>query len=58
MVNPILKNCTLPLTVANKVDYIVTELGVMEVTKDGIVLRELAPSVTIDEIQAKTKPSC
>ena len=51
----ILKNCTLPLTAVNAVDYIVTELGVMEMTKEGIVLIELAPGVTVEEIQAKTE---
>ncbi len=51
----ILKNCTLPLTAVNVVDYIVTELGVMEVTEEGIVLRELAPGVTAEEIQSKTE---
>ena len=51
----ILKECTLPLTASGEVDYIVTELGFMEVTKDGIVLRELAPGVTVEEIQAKTQ---
>ncbi|GAB6155972.1 3-oxoacid CoA-transferase subunit B [Desulfosporosinus burensis] len=51
----ILKKCTLPLTAANEVDYIVTELGVMKVTKDGIVLKELAPGVTVEEIQSKTE---
>ncbi|HBW38719.1 3-oxoacid CoA-transferase subunit B [Desulfosporosinus sp. BICA1-9] len=51
----ILKKCTLPLTAANEVDYIVTELGVMKVTKDGIVLKELASGVTVEEIQSKTE---
>lgn len=51
----ILKKCSLPLTAANEVDYIVTELGVMEVTKEGIVLKELAPGITVEEIQAKTE---
>ena len=50
----ILKKCTLPLTAVGVVDYIITELGVMEVTRDGIVLRELAPGVTVEDIQAKT----
>jgi len=45
----ILKKCTLPLTAANEVDYIVTELGVMQVTPEGIVLLETAPSVTIEK---------
>ena len=51
----ILKKCTLPLTAVGVVNYIVTELGVMEMTKEGIVLRELAPDVTVDDIQAKTE---
>lgn len=51
----ILKKCTLPLTAANEVNYIVTELGVMEITQEGIVLKELAPNVTIEKIQDKTE---
>ena len=51
----ILKSCSLPLTAVGVVDFIVTELGVMEVTKEGIVLRELAPGVTIEDIQSKTE---
>ncbi len=51
----ILKSCSLPLTAAKEVDYIVTELGVMEVTNKGIVLRELAAGVSLEEIQAKTE---
>lgn len=51
----ILKKCTLPLTAVGVVNYIVTELGVMEVTDKGIVLRELAPGVTAEDIQAKTE---
>jgi len=51
----ILKRCDLPLTASKEVDYIVTELGLMEVTAAGIVLRELAPQVTVEEILAKTE---
>lgn len=51
----ILKKCRLPLTATREVDVIVTELGFMEVTQEGIVLRELAPGVTVDEIQSKTE---
>ncbi|MFA5585700.1 MAG: 3-oxoacid CoA-transferase subunit B [Saccharofermentanales bacterium] len=51
----ILKTCTLPLTAVGQVDLIVTELGFMEVTKEGIVLRELAPGVSLEEIQSKTE---
>ena len=51
----ILKKCALPLTAVGVVNFIVTELGVMERTQDGIVLRELAPGVTVEEIQSKTQ---
>jgi len=51
----ILNKCRLPLTAVGVVNHIVTELGVMEVTDKGIVLRELAPGVTVEDIQAKTE---
>lgn len=51
----ILKECDWPLTGVGVVDIIVTELGVMEVTKDGIVLKELAPGISVEEIQSKTE---
>ncbi|SDK03964.1 3-oxoacid CoA-transferase subunit B [Natronincola ferrireducens] len=51
----ILKECTLPLTAVAEVDLIVTEMGVMEVTDKGLVLKELAEGVTIEEIQAATE---
>ena len=51
----ILKKCALPLTAVNVVNFIVTELGVMEITDDGIVLKELAPGVTVEDIQSKTE---
>ena len=51
----ILKKCTLPLTAVGVVNFIVTELGVMEITKEGIVLRELAPGVSVEDIQSKTE---
>jgi 3-oxoacid CoA-transferase subunit B len=52
----ILKKCTLPLTGVSCVDHIVTELGVMDITPEGIVLKELAPGVSFDQIQAVTEP--
>ena len=51
----ILKKCTLPLTAVKEVDIIVTELGVMEVTSQGIMLREIAPGVAIEEVVNQTE---
>ncbi|NLM83650.1 MAG: 3-oxoacid CoA-transferase subunit B [Clostridiales bacterium] len=53
--NPkILKKCKLPLTAAGEVDIIVTELCVLERTEEGLVLKELAPGVTVEEVLSKT----
>jgi acetate CoA/acetoacetate CoA-transferase beta subunit len=52
----ILKRCNLPLTAAKKVSKIVTEMGVIEVTPEGLVLREYNPDYTIDQIQEVTEP--
>lgn len=51
----VLKKCTLPLTAYKKVRYIVTELCVMAVTSNGLVLLETAPGVSPEEIQRKTE---
>ncbi|HUH88318.1 MAG TPA: 3-oxoacid CoA-transferase subunit B [Pusillimonas sp.] len=51
----LLPECTLPLTGVGVVDLIITDLGVMEVTDNGLKLVEVAPGVTVEEIQAKTK---
>jgi 3-oxoacid CoA-transferase subunit B len=52
----IVKKCTLPLTGAGVVDLIVTELAVIEILPEGLVLREIAPGVTPDEVQRLTEP--
>lgn len=51
----LLSECTLPLTALGVVSLIVTDLCVLEVTDDGLKLIELAPDVSVDEIQAKTQ---
>jgi 3-oxoacid CoA-transferase B subunit len=51
----ILKKCTLPYTAVKEVNMIVTEYGVMEITDRGIVLTELAPGVTLEEIKQATE---
>jgi len=53
----ILKKCSLPLTGVEVVDYIVTELALIEVTPDGLVLREIEPDTTVEQVQALTEPA-
>lgn len=50
----ILSECTLPLTGVGVVDRIITDLGVMDITEEGLALVELAPDVTLEEISAAT----
>ena len=53
----ILKKCALPLTGVEVVDHIVTELAFIDVTPEGLVLREIAPETTVEEVQALTEPN-
>jgi acetate CoA/acetoacetate CoA-transferase beta subunit len=50
----ILEKCTLPLTAMKCVDLIVTEMGVMKITPEGILVTELHPDFTKEDIQAAT----
>jgi len=52
----ILTKCTLPLTGVGVVDTIMTELCVLRVTSRGLVLEELAPGVTAEDVQKVTEP--
>ncbi len=51
----ILKECTLPLTAKNQVDLIITEMGVIKVTEEGLMVTEINPEYTADEIQNLTE---
>ena len=51
----ILKECPLPLTAAGQVNMIITEMGVMDITPEGIVLKELHPEFTVEQVQAATE---
>jgi len=50
----ILPKCTLPITGRNVVDIIVTELAVIQVTRQGLVLEEIAPDTTVEEVVKAT----
>ena len=52
----IVNECSLPYTGRGVVQRIITDLAVMDVTEHGLVLRELAPGVTEDEVRDKTEP--
>ncbi|MDF3002791.1 MAG: CoA transferase subunit [Bacillota bacterium] len=51
----ILKECRLPYTAVGVVDMIITEMGVMEITPEGILLTELHPDYTVEQIQEATE---
>jgi 3-oxoacid CoA-transferase subunit B len=53
----ILKKCTLPLTGVKVVHTIVTELAYLQVTPTGLVLEEIAPGLTADDVQRATEPT-
>lgn len=51
----ILKECTLPLTAVGQISLIITEMGVLEVTEEGLVLKEIGSEFTIEDIKAATE---
>jgi 3-oxoacid CoA-transferase subunit B len=52
----ILRKCTLPLTGVEVVDHIVTELALIDITPEGLLLRELSPDATLELVQSLTEP--
>jgi len=52
----IVNTCTYPLTAVQCVNTIITDLAVVDVTRDGLVLRETAPGITPEEVQKHTEP--
>jgi 3-oxoacid CoA-transferase subunit B len=52
----ILNACSLPLTGVEVVDHIVTELAFIDVTPQGLLLREIAPETTVEQVQSLTQP--
>jgi 3-oxoacid CoA-transferase subunit B len=52
----IVRECSLPLTGRGVVDRIITDLAVIDVTGEGLVLRELAPGVDVEEVRKATEP--
>jgi 3-oxoacid CoA-transferase subunit B len=52
----IVDDCTLPYTGLGVVQRIITDLAVIDITADGLLLRELAPDVTLNEVREKTEP--
>ena len=51
----ILKKCTLPLTGVKVVDTIVTEMAYIRVTPEGLLLEEIAPGLTVEDVQKATE---
>ena len=52
----IVKQCSLPLTGKHVVERIITDMAVIDLTPEGLILRELAPDVSIDDVRGATEP--
>ncbi len=55
-VHKIVRNCSLPLTGKRVIHRVITDMATIDVGPDGLILRERAPGVTVDEIAAATEP--
>src|SRR5262249_44819393 len=53
----IVRECSLPLTGRRVVHRIISDMAVIDVTPEGLVLKEVAPGISAKDIQAKTQPS-
>lgn len=53
----ILKKCTLPLTGVKCFDRVVTDMAVLDLTREGFVLKELAPGLTVDDVKSASEAS-
>jgi 3-oxoacid CoA-transferase subunit B len=53
----IVNECSLPLTGKRAISRIITDLAVIDITDQGLVLREVAPGVSVDEVQKLTEPA-
>ncbi len=52
----VVNECSLPLTGKNCVQRIITDMAIIDVEPEGLVLRELAPGITVDDVRAATQP--
>jgi acyl CoA:acetate/3-ketoacid CoA transferase beta subunit len=52
----IIKECSYPITALESVNLIVTDIAVIEITDQGLVLKEVAPGWTPEEVQSLTEP--
>jgi 3-oxoacid CoA-transferase subunit B len=52
----VVRECNLPLTGKRCVQRIITDMAVMDVSTDGLILREIAPGISVDDVRAVTEP--